>query len=209
MKKTSYIVGLTGGIGCGKSTVAAAFKSLGIHSVDADYASRAVIQPGMPALKDIGDRFGRDIILPNGQLDRAKLRQIIFQKVDEKTWLETLLHPLILNWIIEQLGVATSPYVLLESPLLFETDQDQLVDTVLLVDLPVPLQLQRAALRDDNDPAQIQRIIDSQMSREDKLARADCVFDNSPNQETITDRVDVFHEKFLALANTSKEKQPL
>jgi dephospho-CoA kinase len=77
---------------------------------------------------------------------------------------------------------------------------------VLLVDLPVPLQLQRAALRDDNDPAQIQRIIDSQMSREDKLARADWVFDNSLNQQTITDRVDLFHEKFLALANTSKEK---
>jgi dephospho-CoA kinase len=95
--------------------------------------------------------------------------------------------------------------VLLESPLLFEADQDQLVDTVLLVDLPVPLQLQRAALRDDNDPAQIQRIIDSQMSREEKLTRAEWVFDNALSQKTITERVDVLHTTFLALANTSKE----
>jgi dephospho-CoA kinase len=205
LKKTSYIVGLTGGIGCGKSTVAAAFKSLGIQSVDADYASRAVVQPGMPALKDISDRFGRDIILADGQLDRAKLRKIIFQNMSEKTWLETLLHPLILNRIVEQLGLATSPYALLESPLLFEADQDELVDTVLLVDLPVPLQLQRAALRDDNDPAQIQSIIDSQMSREEKLTRAEWVFDNALNQETIADRVDLLHATFLALTNTSKE----
>jgi len=205
LKKTPYIVGLTGGIGCGKSTVAAVFKSLGIQSVDADYASRAVVQPGMPALKDISDRFGRDIILSNGQLDRAKLRQIIFQKVTEKTWLENLLHPLILNWIVDKLHMATSPYVLLESPLLFEAHQDQLVNTVLLVDLPVPLQLQRAAMRDDNDPAQIQLIIDSQMSREDKLTRAEWVFDNALNQETVADRVDLLHATFLALAKTSKE----
>jgi len=205
LKKTPYIVGLTGGIGCGKSTVSAVFKSLGIQSVDADYASRAVVQPGMPALKDISDRFGRDIILSNGQLDRAKLRQIIFQKVTEKTWLENLLHPLILNWIVDKLRMATSPYVLLESPLLFEAHQDQLVNTVLLVDLPVHLQLQRAAMRDDNDPAQIQLIIDSQMSREDKLTRAEWVFDNALNQETVADRVDLLHATFLALAKTSKE----
>ena len=205
MKKNPYIVGLTGGIGCGKSTLAAAFGSLGIQSVDADYASRAVVQPGMPALTDISAQFGKDIILSDGQLDRAKLRQIIFTDVNQKIWLETLLHPLIRNWIVEQLHLATSPYVLLESPLLFEANQDQLVDTVLLVDLPEALQLQRAALRDDNDSAQIQRIVDSQMSREDKLARADWVFDNTLNPDTMADRVDLLHATFLTLAKPSKE----
>jgi|TARA_B110000495_G_scaffold153591_1_gene136690 dephospho-CoA kinase len=205
LKKNPFIVGLTGGIGCGKSTVAAAFRSLGIESVDADYASRAVVQPGMPVLTDISAQFGQGIVLSDGQLDRAKLREIIFTDVSQKIWLETLLHPLIRGWIIEQLHLATSPYVLLESPLLFEANQDQLVDTVLLVDLPEPLQLQRAALRDDNDPAQIQRIVDSQMSREDKLARADWVIDNTLNPNTIADRVDLLHSTFLALANTSKE----
>ena len=119
------IVGLTGGIGSGKSTVAKAFTALGIQVVDADYASRAVVEPSMPALKAIEAHFGTKLILPDGCLDRLALRQIIFSDKVQRNWLESLLHPLIRDWILSQLefALASSIYVILESPLLFEADQ--------------------------------------------------------------------------------------
>ena len=200
---TPLIVGLTGGIGSGKSTVAKAFKALGIDSVDADYASRAVVEPGMPALKAIEEHFGPELILADGGLDRAALRSIIFADAQQKVWLETLLHPLIRDWILTQLqaSLADCPYVILESPLLFETDQHQLVSTVLLVDVPVALQIERATARDGNTPEQIQRIIDAQMSREDKRSKADFVFDNSMGEDSIASRVLQLHQQFLAEAD--------
>ena len=203
MKKHPYIVGLTGGIGSGKSTVAAEFRLLGIHTVDADYASRAVVEPNMPALTEIAMHFGKDIVLPNGQLNRAKLREIIFADADQKTWLEALLHPLISEWIIAQLASASSEYVILESPLLFETDQHLLVNTVLLVDLPMDQQIERASSRDGNDKQQIERIIASQMSRQDKLNKANWVFDNTLNQDTMKARIEGLHREFMALAQST------
>ena len=196
----SPIVGLTGGIGSGKSTVAEKFRQLGIDMVDADYASRAVVEPGMPALKAISEHFGNDILHADGNLNRAALRTIIFSDPKQKIWLESLLHPLIREWIIEQLSQSKSPYVILESPLLLETDQHQLVDKVVLVDLPVELQIERACARDGNLADQIQRIIDSQMPRQDKLSRADIVFDNSQPLETVNERVTALHHQFLTLA---------
>ena len=203
MKKHPYIVGLTGGIGSGKSTVAAEFRLLGIHTVDADYASRAVVEPNMPALTEIAMHFGKEIVLPNGQLNRAKLREIIFADADQKTWLEALLHPLISEWIIAQLASASSEYVILESPLLFETDQHLLVNTVLLVDLPMDQQIERASSRDGNDKQQIERIIASQMSRQDKLNKANWVFDNALNQDTMKARIEGLHREFMALAQST------
>ena len=199
---TPLIVGLTGGIGSGKSTLAKAFKALGITSVDADYASRAVVEPGMPALKAIEAHFGSELILPDGTLNRAGLREIIFADAQQKSWLESLLHPLIRDWILTQLqaSLANSPYVILESPLLFETDQHELVSTVVLVDVPVEMQLARATARDGNTPEQIQSIINAQMSREDKLERADTVFDNSLSEDSIAPRVLALHQQFLARA---------
>ncbi len=194
------IIGLTGGIGSGKSTVAAAFRQLGIDTVDADQASRAVVEPGMPALAAIGDHFGTDILQGDGSLDRAALRSIIFSDPQQKTWLESLLHPLIREWIIQQLQNSSSPYVILESPLLFETDQHQLVDTVVLVDLSEELQIERACTRDNNLADQIKRIIASQMPRQEKVSRADFVFDNSQPLETVANRVADLHRQFLSLA---------
>jgi len=206
LQSDSFIVGLTGGIGSGKSTVAEAFRQLGITTVDADRASRAVVEPGMPALKSIAEQFGSEIIQEDGSLDRAALRTIIFSDPAQKTWLESLLHPLIRQWIVEQLQKATSPYVILESPLLYETDQHQLVDTVLLVDLPVELQIERAGARDGNQSEQIKRIIAAQMPREEKLSRADWVFDNAQPLEApleaVTTRVAALNNEFLSLAKT-------
>ena len=196
------IVGLTGGIGSGKSTVARAFTALGIQVVDADYASRAVVEPSMPALKTIEAHFGTKLILPDGCLDRPALRQIIFSDKVQKNWLESLLHPLIRDWILSQLefALASSPYVILESPLLFEADQDLLVSEVLLVDVPVTLQLARAMARDSNTKQQIQSIINTQMSRQDRLRKADLVFDNSLPENTVPDRVLKLHQQFLVKA---------
>ena len=196
------IVGLTGGIGSGKSTVAKAFMELGIKVVDADYASRAVVEPGMPALRAIKMHFGAELILPNGNLDRPALRQIIFCDHAQKVWLETLLHPLIRDWILNQLQLALtcSPYVILESPLLFEAGQHLLVTEVLLVDVPIELQLERAMARDSNTEEQIQSIINAQMSRQDRLGKADSVFDNSLPVNTVPPRVLELHQQFLAKA---------
>jgi dephospho-CoA kinase len=196
------IVGLTGGIGSGKSTVAKAFIALGIQVVDADYASRALVEPGMPALKAIVAHFGTKLILPDGCLNRSALRQIIFSDKMQKSWLESLLHPLIRDWILSQLelALASSPYVILESPLLFEADQYLLVSEVLLVDVPVELQLTRAMARDSNTKEQIQSIINAQMSRLDRLGRADSVFDNSLPENTVPARVQDLHQQFLVKA---------
>ena len=203
----SLIVGLTGGIGSGKSTVAEAFRQLGIETVDADQASRAVVEPGMPALAAISEHFGADILLPDGNLDRAALRQIVFSDPEQKQWLESLLHPLIREWIAQPLQAAQSPYVILESPLLFETDQVQLVDTTLLVDVPVALQIERACARDGNQPDQIQRIIDAQLPREKKLSQAQLVLDNSLPLDTLVARVEQLHQTFLQLAK-ARSKTP-
>ena len=196
------IVGLTGGIGSGKSTVAKAFIALGIQVVDADYASRALVEPGMPALKAIVAHFGTKLMLPDGCLNRSALRQIIFSDKMQKSWLESLLHPLIQDWIRSQLklALASSPYVILESPLLFEAEQHLLVSEVLLVDVPVELQLTRAMARDSNTKEQIQSIINAQMSRLDRLGRADLVFDNSLPENTVPARVQDLHQQFLVKA---------
>ena len=203
MAKKPLIIGLTGGIGSGKSTVAEQFAALGIVSVDADQASRAVVEPGMPSLDYIEEHFGPELITADGQLNRPALREIIFADPSEKAWLEALLHPLIRDWIMVQLQAATSDYVILESPLLFETDQHQLVDAVLLVDVPVELQLERASARDGSDKPGIQRIIDAQMPRQTKRDRADFEFDNAQPMATIAPRVLALHQQFLTMAQSN------
>ena len=202
MENRRLILGLTGGIGTGKSSVAAEFKNLGICIVNADEGSRAVVEPGKPALSKIASQFGDQIILSDGSLDRAALREIIFNNANKKQWLEELLHPIIRDWIVEHLNDSDSPYVILESPLLLETDQHELVDITLLIDLPMELQLERAGARDANNSKQIKRIIDSQMSREQKISKADWIFDKSGEKAMISLRVNQLHEKFLVLAQS-------
>lgn len=204
--KKHLTVGLTGGIGSGKSTVAKFFTDLNVRVIDADKAARAVVEPGTDALETIRNRFsktaiGCEILLADGQLNRAALRDIIFADLQQKKWLEELLHPLIREWITSQLQTAdTEPYVILESPLLFETNQHQLVDSVLLVDVPPEVQIERASQRDGRTNSDIQAIIDAQMSREDKCQRADWIFDNSQPIESIAPRVLELHQMFLNLA---------
>ena len=151
----------------------------------------------MPALKEIADHFGNSIILPDGMLNRAALRKKIFADDNAKSWLESLLHPRIREWIKVELASAISPYAILESPLLLEMGQHQEVDRVLVVDVPEELQIARASLRDQNSPEQIRAIIQAQISRPQRLALADDVIDNSCTLAELADRVSELHQLYL------------
>jgi len=196
-----WTVGLTGGIGSGKSAASALFEQFGICVVDADVVAREVVELGTPALGKIAEHFGQDILNNNERLDRAKLRAIIFSKLDEKKWLESLLHPLIRDEITKQLNSAYSPYAILVSPLLFETDQHQLVNRTLLIDLSEDLQRTRAAERDNSNTEKIQKIIDNQLSRECKIDKADDIISNMHDFAYLREEVERQHLHYLELAH--------
>lgn len=195
------IVGLTGGIGSGKSTVAKLFAAKGITVVDADQCSRIVVEPGQPALAEIQKRFGQKIILPDGTLDRPQLRKTIFENPVDKKWLEELLHPLIFAEIIRQLERAPGPYAMLESPLLIEAGQSQICQRVLVVDVTEEQQMERAMKRDNNSRELVQAIMDSQATRRQRLAKADDVIDNSQGEASLAKQVDALHALYLSLTN--------
>ena len=176
---------------------------MGITVVDADLAARLVVEPGRPALAAIAARFGEDILLPDGALDRAALRQKVFADEQERLWLEQLTHPLIGQEILQQLQAATSPYAILASPLLLETSQKELVDLVVVVDVPEEVQLSRTMARDSNDEAQVRRIMAAQISREKRLEGADIVIDNSGSLEELDEVVEELHKEFLQRAESS------
>ena len=195
-----FVIGVTGGIGSGKSAVTNEFAKLGIDIVDADVASRTVVEPGTPALNEIAKHFGPTILLPDNSLDRAALRRIIFNDVAEKHWLEQLLHPLIAIEIQRQLNGAKSPYAIFVSPLLVEAKQSVFCNRILVVDVPEEIQLQRTVQRDNNDADQVRRIIASQASRTQRLQHADDVIENTGSLEQLRDRVEELHVLYLQLA---------
>jgi dephospho-CoA kinase len=183
------IVGLTGGIGSGKSTVAQIFKTFGIVVVDADAVAREVVEPGTEALAQITEHFGTEILNSDGSLNRAELRSKIFEDGKEKNWLENLLHPIIRREMLHQLEEADTVYKILEAPLLFENKLQDLCTKSILVDLNPEQQINRSSQRDFVSEESIQRIIDAQMSREDKQALADYVIDNSGARDALEPQV--------------------
>lgn len=198
------IVGITGGIGSGKSAVTKRFEQLGITVVDADVAARLVVTPGRPALAAIAGHFGADIIQPDGALDRVALRQRVFADEGERLWLEQLTHPLIGQEIMDQLAAATSPYTVLSSPLLLETSQREMVDCVVVVDVPEAIQLQRTVRRDNNDEAQVKRIMAAQMQRQQRLDLADIIIDNAKPLAELDSAVEELHKEFLLKAEATQ-----
>lgn len=196
---TPWILGLTGGIGSGKSAVAQHFIDLGIHCVDADHAARWVVEPGKPALAAIAAHFGPDVLQANGELDRAALRKRIFQAPEERRWLEALLHPLIGEEIAASLASATSPYAILVSPLLVESGQHKLTQRVLVVDAPEQLQVERTMLRDQASAEQVQAILKAQALREDRLKHADDVLLNDRDLPWLQSEVERLHRFYLTL----------
>jgi len=193
----TFIVGITGGIGSGKSAVTALLENQGITVVDADLAARIIVEPGKPALRAIARHFGEDILLADGTLDRAALRSRVFSDDGARRWLEQLTHPLIGDEILNQLQSSNSPYTVLSSPLLLETKQKQLADYIIVVDVPQEIQLERTVARDDNDEAQVKRIMAAQMSRNERLAQADFVIDNSKGLEELQLAVSQLHKDLL------------
>ena len=175
---STFIIGLTGGIGSGKTTVTDMFADLGIDVIDADIAARVVVAPGSKALMAIKTHFGADYIDNQGQLDRTKLRHRIFSTPQDKTWLNTLLHPLIRQEILAQIAQAKSVYCLLAAPLLLENNLQKLVNRVLVVDVDKASQITRTVARDPSSTEEVKRIIASQMSRQQRLSFADDIINN-------------------------------
>jgi len=191
------IIGLTGGIGSGKTAVSDIFEELGIGVVDADLASRVVVEKGRPSLEEIAKHFGQGILTEEGELDRAKLREIIFNSDEEKNWLESLLHPAIAKQIQDELKASSSPYTILVSPLLLETNQKDFCNKVLVVDVPVETQIERTLKRDDVSLEQVHSIIKAQISRDKRLELADEVIVNDKSLEDLQLAVSKLHQQFI------------
>ncbi|MGS2720787.1 dephospho-CoA kinase [Paraglaciecola aestuariivivens] len=198
---SQLVVGVTGGIGSGKTTVTDLFALHQIDVIDADVIARQVVEPNTPALATIVDKFGADILQANGELDRAKLRALIFSQPSHKDWLNQLLHPAIRQQMVAQTQQARSPYCMLSVPLLVENNLTELVDRVLIVDLDETKQLQRTVLRDKSNQQQIQAIMQSQASREARLAVADDVINNNGEPQDLLEQVNQLHQTYLKLAN--------
>ncbi len=173
-----YVVGLTGGIGSGKSTIAYLFQALGVPVVDADIVAREIVAKGEPCLAAIAAHFGDEILLENGELNRTLLREKIFATPCEKQWLENLLHPAIRQRCLQKLADVRSPYVLFVAPLLIENQLTDLCDAILVVDVSENTQIERTMKRDRNSQALVQRIINAQVSRQTRLSYATQVLEN-------------------------------
>ena len=198
------IIGLTGGIGSGKSTVARAFETLGAASVDADDVAREIVLLGEPALLAIKNRFGDQVIHQDGTLNRVALRDIIFKDPEQRQWLESVTHPKIRERLLQhlaQLKTQGAPYVLLVSPLLFESGQNALINRAIVVDVPQALQLSRTQQRDGVSESQVHAILAAQLSREQRLAQADDVIDNSGDHASMMEQVVRLDQRYRQLLN--------
>ena len=192
-----FVLGVTGGIGSGKSAATEIFSSLGIKIVDADVLSRVPVQKGESGLLEIEKRYGKEILLSSGDLDRKKLREIIFEKEEEKDWLENLLHPLIADLIVEEIKSSTSKYTILASPLLFETKQSSYCDEVLVIDVSEEVQILRTRTRDDVPEEQVKTRILSQINRSERLRLATHIIENEKTLDDLEKAVKELHQKLI------------
>ncbi|WP_417437337.1 dephospho-CoA kinase [Idiomarina abyssalis] len=201
----TYVVGVTGGIGSGKSAATAEFEKLGITVVDADVVARQVVMPGTPCLQAIAEHFGNQLLTEGGELNRKALRQRVFSNPREKEWLNKLLHPAIRQELISQLEQADSPYVILSAPLLLENGLEKYCQRVLVVDAPEPLQISRTIQRDDSPKKEVEAIMKAQLSRSERLKKANDVLNNDGSLEQLEQQVLQLHQRYLA-ATVAQEK---
>lgn len=204
----SYVVAITGGIGSGKTTVADRFQALyNINIVDADIIAREVVNPGTEGLIQIEQHFGPQILLDDGHLNRAKLRECIFSEPSEKQWLNDLLHPLIRSEMQRQIALSTSEYTLLVVPLLVENKLQYLANRVLVADVLEQTQINRTVNRDKVNHQQVKAILASQASREERLAAADDIINNDQQNNDLDMKISLLHEKYLLLSLASINKE--
>jgi len=196
-----YRIGLTGGIGSGKSTVASMFKRLGVPVIDADQVARAVVEPGTDALSRLEIHFGPSV-LSEGQLDRRRLREIIFSDEAARHWVENLLHPYIQAEMLRRADQEAYPYVVMEVPLLLEAGYQNLVDRILVIDAPVSLQIDRVVSRDQVTSDQVATIIKTQIDAETRIQQADDVLENCGNLGDLERQVERLHQDYLGKART-------
>ena len=206
----TYVVGLTGGIGSGKSTIAELFAELGVSVIDADLVARQVVEKGSPLLAEIATHFGPEILLEDGALNRAALREKVFNHESEKQWLNQLLHPAIRHEMLQQLAAQDAPYCIFMVPLLIENKLTALCQRILVVDVSEQTQMTRASKRDNNQLALIKNIMQSQVSRSERLQHADDVINNDADlseslphlKQTVLD----LHHLYLQLAEKFNEQ---
>lgn len=194
------IVGLTGGIGTGKSTVCAIFKRLGVPIINADTIARDIVDTDKTVLQTIIKKFGHDFLTSDHKLDRKKLKQQIFVVTEDRIWLERFLHPLIAKEIIQQTKNITYPYCIVEIPLLIEANMQNLVDRILTVDCPEDMQLKQAMQRDQHTAEEIKAIIAAQITRAERLNATNDIIENNGDMPTLIKRVEQLHEMYLGLA---------
>jgi len=199
------VIGVTGGIGSGKTAATDRFREQGITIVDADLAARIIVEPGTIALEKIREHFGSQMITPEGTLDRKALRKVVFADPEQRKWLEQLTHPLIGQEILRQIQASRSPYTILVSPLLFESGQYRLATRTLVIDVPVDLQISRTLNRDDTDEEGVKAIIAAQIERNARIAKADDLICNDQDLSHLYREVDKLHSQYLTLA---KGEQP-
>jgi len=192
-------IGLTGGIGSGKSTITDLFSQYNIPIIDADTIAHQLVAPGQPVLKQLGHTFGSSIINKDNSLNRAKLKDLIFSDPAKKTQLETILHPLIFQQMQLECDKQNSVYSVLSIPLLIETKMTAFVDQILVVDCPVETQIIRVKQRDQLSTEQILSIIASQTPRKTRLSYSDDIIDNSNSTTQLAEQVKKLHNKYLLL----------
>lgn len=193
-------IGLTGGIGSGKSTVARLFSKRGVPVLDADKVARDLVNPGQPALQAIVEQFGPEILDQHGRLDRAKLRHIVFHSLEQKQRLEAILHPLVYQALEREAARLDAPYCILCIPLLLETGGQHRVDRILVVDCPEELQYARVKQRDQLSDEEVKRILAVQASRNQRRAAADDILTNDADLQRLEAQVEKIHRFYLSLS---------
>lgn len=194
------VIGLTGGIGSGKTTVADCFARLGVPIIDTDELARELVQSGQPALDEITQQFGNEILNNDGTLNRRKLRQLVFSAAAARRKLESILHPRIRSAVKSQIKSLSSPYCIVVIPLLFESGQADLVHRILVIDCEEQQQIQRATKRDAVELENIQAIMASQVSRQTRLDKADDIIHNNTAPEDLEPQIKHLHQQYLQLA---------
>lgn len=193
-------IGLTGGIACGKTTIAKIFANFGVPIIDADQIAHHLVEKDQPGLDKIRQLFGAAVIHADGTLNRSLLKELIFRDAEQKLKLESMLHPLVYQSIQIEIELLSAPYCIITVPLLIETGMTHLVNRILVVDCPVETQIQRASQRDRISLEIIQAIIQSQVPRAVRLSHADDVLDNSDTNCELAEQVKKLHNFYLSLS---------